>query len=65
MKTPTTISTENFLSIFNKPDHLEITPLLQLILKLSTGEEMILFKKEAHLVLPTMGGHHPTTPTGI
>jgi len=56
---------ENFHSIFNKLELLEITPQPQLILKLSTGEETILFKKVLLLELPIMDGHHQIILTGI
>lgn len=56
---------ENFHSIFNKLELLEITPQPQLILKLSTGEETILFKKVQPLELPIMDGHHQIILTGI
>lgn len=56
---------ENFHSIFNKLELLEITPQPQPILKLSTGEETILFKKVLLLELPIMDGHHQIILTGI
>ena len=65
MKTLITLSMVNLLSIYNKPEPVETTHLLQLTQKLSIGEEMILFKKEILLLEQIMVGHPPIIQTGI
>jgi len=65
MKTLTTLSMENSLLTYNKPEPAETTPLLQLTLKLSTGEEMTPFKKVMLLLEAMMDGHPPIIQTGI
>lgn len=65
MKTLTTLSTENSLLIYNKLEPVEITLQLQLIQKLSTGEEMILSKKVTLLPEEMTDGLQLITPTGI
>ena len=65
MKTLTTHSMENSLLIYNKLEQVVTTHLPQLTPKLSTGEEMTLFKKEMLLLEEMMDGHPPIILTGI
>ena len=60
-----TLSMENLLSIYNRPEPVEIIPPLQPIPKLSTGEETTLFKKEVLQLEEMTDGLLPTTPTGV
>jgi hypothetical protein len=56
---------ENLLSIFNKPELAETTPLHLLTVKHSTGEEMTLFKRELPSEDLTMDGLAPIILIGL